>query len=134
MAATNTTKKASTSVTKRRKAAVKKEVARLRQLFPNMDEHKQSLVQTLIDDVAFMAVTMAELRERIAENGTISEYQNGENQWGTKQSPDVQTYIALSQKHTAAMKILLDCQPKEDTKPKAQDDGFDDFVTGREDV
>lgn len=114
---------------------IKKEVARLKRLFKEIDENKKKLVFTTIDDVAFMTITMQDLREQIIRKGTTCIYKNGENQYGTKQSPDAQLYLQLSQKQTQAMKILLDCLPKErKVEVQVKDDGFDDFVNGREDV
>lgn len=112
---------------------IKKEVARLKRLFKEIDENKKKLVFTTIDDVAFMTITMQDLREQIIRDGTTCTYKNGANQYGTKQSPDAQLYLQLSQKQTQAMKILVDCLPKAQ-KVEVKDDGFDDFVNGREDV
>jgi hypothetical protein len=112
---------------------IKKEVSRLRRLFSKIDKNKKSLVFTTIDDIAFMTITMQDLREQIIREGTTAKYKNGENQWGTKQSPDAQLYLQLSQKQTQAMKILIDCLPKTD-KPVEKDDGFDKFVSERSDL
>lgn len=114
---------------------IKKEINRLRKLFKEIDENKKKLVFTTIDDVAFMTITMQDLREKIVRDGTTCQYKNGENQYGTKQSPDAQLYLQLSQKNTQAMKILVDCLPKtEKIKAQIPEDDFDDFVSGREDV
>lgn len=114
---------------------VKKEVARLKRLFKEIDENKKKLVFATIDDVAFMSITMQDLRENIIRDGTTVEYKNGENQYGTKQSPDAQLYLQFSQKQTQAMKILQDCLPKtKAVEVIEKDDGFDEFVGGREDV
>lgn len=112
---------------------IKKEVNRLKKLFKEIDENKKKLVFTTIEDVAFMTVTMQDLREKIVREGTTITYKNGENQYGKKQSPDAQLYLQLSQKQTQAMKILVDCLPKAD-KAKEKDDGFNSFVNGREDI
>lgn len=112
---------------------IKKEVDRLKKLFKEIDGNKKKLVFTTIEDVAFMTVTMQDLREKIVRDGTTIEYKNGENQYGKKQSPDSQLYLQLSQKQTQAMKILIGCLPKTD-KPKEKDDGFNTFVNGREDI
>lgn len=113
---------------------IKKEIGRLRKLFKEIDENKKKLVDSTIADVAFMTVTMQDLREKIVRDGTTVEYKNGENQWGVKQSPDAQMYLQMSQKQTQAMKILVDCLPKTPNKPAAKEDSFDDFVNGREDI
>lgn len=112
---------------------IKKEVARLKRLFKNIDENKKKLVFATIEDVAFMSVTMEDLREKIVRTGTTVDYKNGENQYGKKQSPDAQLYLQMSQKQTQAMKILVDCLPKTE-KPVNKDDGFDEFVHGRKEV
>lgn len=112
---------------------INREKNRLRKLFKEIDENKKKLVFATIDDVAFMTITMQELRENIIRQGTTVEYKNGENQYGTKQSPDAQLYIQFSQKLNAAMKILVECLPKTE-KPVKKDDGFLDFVNGREDL
>lgn len=113
---------------------IKKEVSRLKRLFKEIDENKKKLVFTTIDDVAFMTITMQDLREQIIRDGTTVEYKNGENQYGTKQSPDAQLYLQLSQKLTQAMKILVDCLPKKIKESLQKQDDFEDFVNGREDV
>ncbi len=113
---------------------IKKEVSRLRKVFKNIDENKKKLVETTISDVAFMTVTMAELREKIIRDGTTVDYKNGANQYGTKQNPDAQLYLQLSQKQTQAMKILIECMPKTIPVPVIKDDGFEAFVDGRGDV
>jgi hypothetical protein len=109
---------------------IKKEEARLKRLFSKIDANKKKLVFTTIADVAFMTITMQDLRENIIRDGTTIEYKNGENQYGTKQSPDAQLYLQMSQKLTSATKILLDCMPKTE-KPVEKDDGFEDFLRGR---
>lgn len=109
---------------------IKKEERRLKRLFSDIDEKKKKLVFTTIADVAFMTVTMQDLRENINREGTTTKYKNGENQYGTKQSPDAQLYLQMSQKQTAAMKILVDCLPK-NRGIAEKDDGFDSFIENR---
>ncbi len=113
---------------------IKKEVNRLKKLFKEIDENKKKLVYTTIEDIAFMTVTMKELRENIIREGTTVTYKNGEHQYGTKQSPDAQLYLQMSQKQTQAMKILIDCMPKREKVINTPQDDFDDFVNEREDV
>lgn len=110
---------------------IKKEVNRLKRLFREIDENKKKLVFTTIEDVAFMTITMQDLREKIIRDGTTATYKNGENQFGTKQSPDAQLYLQMSQKQTQAMKILVSCLPPTQ-KVMQKDDGFDSFVNARD--
>lgn len=112
---------------------IKNEVSRLKRLFKEIDENKKKLVLATIEDVAFMTITMRDLREEIIRDGTTCTYKNGANQYGTKQSPNAQLYLQLSQKQTQAMKILTDCLPKVQ-KEIVKDDGFNNFVLGRKDL
>ena len=73
-----------------------------------------------------MSITLAELQEKINKEGCISTYKNGENQFGTKKSPEVEVYNAMIRNHSAIMKQLTDLLPK--SVPKSNDDGFDKFV------
>lgn len=116
---------------KKRKRLIRNEIRRLGECFKEIPSEKRRLVKATIEDAAFLTVTMQELRDQISREGTEIEYKNGENQYGTKQSPAVVSYLQMSQKLTAAMKILLDCQPK--TEPKEVDDKFDDFIVERGD-
>lgn len=113
-----------------KKKRIDKEVRRLKRLFSKIDENKKKLVFTTIEDVAFLTITMQDLRESIIRDGTTVEYKNGENQYGTKQSPDAQLYLQMSQKQTQAMKILVECLPKTE-KPIQENDGFDAFLRER---
>ena len=64
---------------------IKKEKNRLKRTLKEIDKSKKSAVESAINDVAFMAVMMEDLRENIIRDGTTVEYKNGENQFGTKQ-------------------------------------------------
>ena len=112
---------------------IKKEIARLKRLFSKIDENKKKLVFATIEDVAFMTITMQDLRDQIIRDGTTVEYKNGENQYGTKQSPDAQIYLQMSQKQSQAMKILVSCLPQTAKNYLSKDDGFEEFVNGRND-
>lgn len=113
-----------------KKKRIDKEVRRLKRLFSKIDENKKKLVFATIEDVAFLTITMQDLREAIIRDGTTVEYKNGENQYGTKQSPDAQLYLQMSQKQTQAMKILVECLPKTE-KQIQENDSFDDFLKER---
>lgn len=112
---------------------INREKARLRRVFKDIPVDKKNLVQSTMADVAFMTITMEDLRENIIRQGTTVEYKNGEHQFGEKQSPDAQLYLQFSQKQTQAMKILFDCLPKTlppppELKDKDQEMDLDAFA------
>lgn len=90
---------------------IKKEINRLRRALKDLDKNKLVVVEPLIKTAAFTAVSLQELEDTINENGFIVEYKNGENQYGTKQSDEVKTLIALQKNLAAALKTLADIAP-----------------------
>lgn len=109
---------------------IKKEIAKLNKLFKDMEPKFKKTVQSVVENAAFMAVTLRELQDHLNKNGLTCEYQNGENQWGTKKSPEVEIYNTMIKNFISAMKSLTDLLPK-DSAQKIIDDGFDDFVSSK---
>ena len=95
---------------------IKKEIARLKRVFKDLDKNKLQTVESLIKNAAFMAVSLEELQEIINAEGYVVEYQNRENQKGTKQSDAVKTHIAMTKNHAAIIKQLTDLVPPEKKK------------------
>jgi hypothetical protein len=90
---------------------IKSEKTRLKGIFKELDENKKKLVTPLIEKAAFMSIELDELQAHIEVEGFTSEYQNGDNQWGTKKSPEADVYIALTKNYTAIIKQLTDLVP-----------------------
>ena len=86
---------------KSKEAKIKSEKTRLKGIFKDLDENKKKLVTPLIEKAAFMSIELDELQNVIEETGWTSEYKNGENQYGTKKSPEAETYIALTKNYAA---------------------------------
>ena len=110
-----TPKKATPAKTKTEKTKEQKinaEKRRLRSIFKELEENKRKLVTPLIEKAAFMSVELDALQEIIEQDGWTSEYKNGENQYGTKRSPEADTYIALSKNYAAVIKQLVDVVPE----------------------
>lgn len=99
-----------------REEQINKEKRRLKAIFKNLDENKKKLVTPLIEKAAFMSVELDILQETIQCDGWTSEYQNGANQYGTKKSPEAETYIALSKNYAAIIKQLIDLVPAAEKK------------------
>lgn len=109
---------------------IETEKKRLSRLFTKIDTKTKKAVQSLIENAAFMAVTLADLQQTINEIGCVSKYQNGENQWGTKKSPEVEVYNSMIKNYSSVIKQLTDLIPKE-PQSKTEDDGFEDFVNNK---
>ncbi|KEZ85559.1 hypothetical protein IO99_13770 [Clostridium sulfidigenes] len=108
---------------------ITKEIKKINILFKDLNKDVKKTVDSLIQNAAYMAVTLRELQETLNQNGMITEYQNGENQWGTKKSPEVEIYNTMVKNFISAMKALNDYLPK--GNKKNDDDDFDDFVSSK---
>lgn len=103
---------------------ISKEVARLKKLFKNIPKDTTNAVLALIKNAAFMTVTLEDLQEKINQQGPVSEYQNGENQWGTKKSPEVEIYNTMIKNLSTVIKQLTDLPS---SGPTTQSKGLDAF-------
>lgn len=102
---------------------------KLKRNFTNMPPKTKKIVEELIENVAFMIYTLDQLQESITEVGTTTEYKNGENQYGTRVNPDIQTYNSMFKNYASAIKQLTDLMPKEEAK--ATKDELMDFINAR---
>lgn len=90
---------------------IEEELARLTQIFFDADEDRLSMAATLLQNAAFMKVTLEDLQEVINREGAVDEYQNGANQHGMKQSATLQSYNALIKNYAGVMKSLVSLLP-----------------------
>ncbi|OAH60754.1 hypothetical protein AWH49_15505 [Domibacillus aminovorans] len=102
----------------------------LRRQFTKLDAKMKKTAASLIENAAFMIVTLEDLQAEINRHGAVSTYQNGENQWGTKKSPEVEIYNTMIKNHMTIMKQLTDLLPKQPINNK-EGDGFEEFVNDR---
>ena len=106
---------------------IKKEVLKLKRIYKDLDKDKFDTVFSLIEEAAFMTITLRDLKMTINKKGAVSEYQNGENQWGTKKSPEVEIYNTMIKNHMNIIKQLSDLLPKA-TGPGVGGDDLEEFV------
>lgn len=110
-------------------AQIKKEIKKINALFKDLDKNTKKAVESLIQNAAYVSVTLKELQNTLNENGLTCEYQNGENQWGTKKSPEIEIYNTMFKNFIGAMKAINDFIPK--NKSRVDEDGFEDFVNSK---
>ena len=113
---------------------IKSEKSKLRGIYKKLDKKVQKAVESLIEEAAFMAASLYELRQIIDEKGYTEEYQNGANQKGVKKRSEVELYNTMIKNYTSVVKQLTDLIPKESANGgKAESDEFEDFVNSRDD-
>lgn len=96
---------------KTKEQRIKAENIRLKSTFKELDENKKRIVMPLIQKAAFMHVELEELQAVIEVKGCVCEYKNGENQYGTKKSPEVDVYNTMIKNYTVIIKTLAELAP-----------------------
>ncbi len=98
---------------------IENERLKLESIFSGLDDKRKETVQSLIENAAFMTVILGNLREKISEDGVTSKYQNGEKQWGTKKSPEVEVYLSMIKNYITIIKTLCDMLPEKSPEASA---------------
>lgn len=94
-----------------KESRISAEIKRLTKLFKNIDKNKLKTVKSLIENVAFMTITLDDLQLVINEKGCVEEYQNGQNQKGYKKSSEVEVYNTMIKNYSTIMKQLIELSP-----------------------
>lgn len=104
-----------------RKKKIRKEAKRLEKIFENVDIIERNIAKNLINDAAFMYVTLEETKQIINRDGVIEEYQNGEHQRGRKKSSAVEVYDKMINTYSKVIKQLCDMIPGNERDDIAED-------------
>lgn len=108
---------------------IKKEVLKLKAFFEDLGEGQAEIANRLIEEAAFLKVTLTDLKETINREGTETAYQNGPTQWGTKRSPAFENYINANKQHSSIMKQLNEMLPDDGVNADARE--LLDFIANR---
>ena len=84
----------------------KKQLGRFASIYDGGSPERQTKGLHLILNLVFMEEQLSQLQAEIREKGVVSEYKNGENQWGTRKSPEVDVYNALLKNYISGIKQL----------------------------
>ncbi|MCH4205181.1 MAG: hypothetical protein LKF53_02155 [Solobacterium sp.] len=111
---------------------VSAEVKRLSSLFEHIDNDHKSLCQDLIQNAAFMSVSLRTLQDDIKINGWVEEYQNGEFQSGRKPSSTANVYNKLISNYNMVIKQLIALLPdSEKENAEKSVDPMTDFLMSK---
>ena len=92
---------------------IKRELSRLTRIYKVLPKHKLAIVTPLLENAAFMRITLEDLQASINENGCSDEYKNGENQYGKKAAADLQAYNSLIKNYNMVSDRLEKLLPPE---------------------
>ena len=109
---------------------IKCEIKRLKKIFENLSQDASAVAEKLIENAAFMAVSLNELQGLINEHGYTEEYQNGANQSGIKKSSEVEIYNTMIKNFNTTMKQLIDMLPDSPSGGNSRNAALD-YISGR---
>ena len=91
---------------------IKQEINRLKKLCKDFDKEKIKTLEGLINEVAFLKVT---LEYDLLKNGLVELFEQGPNQYN-RERPEVKIYNSFFKSYSSTMKQLIDLLPKEEQK------------------
>jgi hypothetical protein len=110
---------------------VNREIARLTKLFKDIDRNRRLTAKGLIEEAAYMKITLQELKVEIDTYGPIDEMPQGEYSI-LREHPALKAYNTMVQRYTNIIDKLTNLHPKE-VKVVEEDDGFNEFISSRQD-
>ena len=109
---------------------VKREIARLTDLFKDIERSRRLSTNGLINEASYMKITLQELKAEIDKEGPIDIMPQGEYSI-LREHPALKSYNTMVQRYAAILKQLTDLLPKE--IKVVEEDVFEEFVNSRAD-
>ena len=91
---------------------IKQEINRLKKLFKDFEKDKAKVLEGLINEAAFMKITLEETRQDLLQNGLTELFEQGEQSFN-RERPEVKIYTTFTQRYSGVMKQLIDLLPTE---------------------
>ncbi|MEE0873973.1 MAG: hypothetical protein UIH27_11010 [Ruminococcus sp.] len=118
---------------KKEKAAVKREIKRLNEIYAEIDEKKKKSSEGLIENAAYTRIKLQSLKAFIDENGFTEMFSQSENQTPyARTRPEAEMFNKLLGHYLKYIKELNDLLPKPVKTDTVMPDGFDMFVESRD--
>ena len=119
---------------KKKETRIKAEKERLLEIYQELPQKKAELAIGLIERAAFMRVECEDLEADLRENGWTEPFQQSEKvEPYDRARPQGQSYQTLNANYQKIIKQLDAMLPPAESAARPKDDGFEDFVTGRDD-
>jgi len=108
-----------------REKKIKQEINRIKKLYKDFPKDKVKALEGLINEAAFMKVSLEDTRTDLIKNGLTELFQQGE-QCFNRERPEVRIYTTFMQRYSGVMKQLIDLLPVQVKKEEA--DALLEFV------
>ena len=120
--------------TKTKDERIRGEKSRLNRIYKDIDKNKKKLAAGLIERAAFMRIECEDLEAFLIENGWTELFQQSEKlEPYDRARPQGQAYQQLNANYQKVIKQLDALLPQAKQSGR-EDDGFADFVNGRDEL
>ena len=108
---------------------IKRELNRLKKIFADLPEDVKRVADGLIQEAAFMRVTLEETRAVIDHEGIIERFEQGAQRF-LREHPATKVYASFVNRYSVVVKQLIDLLPATE-KGKTEADELIEFVKSR---
>ena len=95
-----------------REKKIKQEINRVKKLYKDFERDKIKVLEGLINEAAFIKISLEDLRLDLTRNGLTELFEQGEQSFN-RERPEVKIYTTFMQRYSNVMKQLLDLLPVE---------------------
>lgn len=118
---------------KTKSSRIKAERKRLEKVTEDLPEKVKCAAAGILDEMAYMRIELEDTREDLNENGRTEMFSQGDQEPYERIRPKATDYNNLVGKYVNAFKEICKKIPEEKRKEQ-ETDGFDAFVSGRDEV
>lgn len=93
---------------------------KLRELTSSMSEDEHALIDSLLENAAWLQVKLDSTRELLEDQDILVEYDNGGGQTGIRKNPGFDGYRQLLSSYTTTIKTIRDMLPEGEDEDLAE--------------
>lgn len=105
---------------------IKQEINKIKKIFKDFPKDKTKVIEGLINEAAFMKVSLEDTRVDLIKNGLTELFEQGEQSFN-RERPEVKIYSNFMKLYSSVMKQLIDLLPPE--LKKEQTDALMEFIS-----
>lgn len=113
---------------------IKNELDRINTVFDVVPEEERTVIDPLLQNYAFMKVTLEDLQEEILREGIAETYQNGRNQSGQKENSKLKSYNRLIKNFESVTKTVMKYLPGDSQIKDKSLNSFDRWLSNMESI
>lgn len=86
---------------------IKKEISKFRKFIKDLDTEEKRMAMNMVNELAFMKITLEDLKKEVNANGVVTEMPQGEYSI-TRENPALKSYNTMIQRYNSTLKQLDD--------------------------